>query len=153
MLKYFAGAYELDQQSVDAHPMYAGRLVANLLDPEPGYYNQSAYHGEKDILAIGVGGQYQKGRVGARRSRPRRPTSRSGDLKVVRGRLAARQEARARTSSPLEGSAYFTDDFQPVNRLYVFGVGLHLPAGRPGTDLAAARFQVRPCRRSTTPSR
>ena len=25
----------------------------DLLDPEPGYYNASTYHGEKDILAIG----------------------------------------------------------------------------------------------------
>ncbi len=29
------------------------RLVANLLDPEPGYYNASTYYGEKNIAAIG----------------------------------------------------------------------------------------------------
>ena len=40
-LKYFAGAYSLDNQSVNAHPMYAGRLCreparsgARLLQPE-----------------------------------------------------------------------------------------------------------------------
>ena len=34
--------------------MFAGRVVLNLLDPEPGYYNQSTYYGEKDILALGA---------------------------------------------------------------------------------------------------
>jgi hypothetical protein len=34
--------------------MFTGRVVVNLLDPEPGYYNSSTYYGEKDILAIGA---------------------------------------------------------------------------------------------------
>jgi hypothetical protein len=34
--------------------MFTGRVVANLLDPEPGYYNSSTYYGEKDILAFGA---------------------------------------------------------------------------------------------------
>jgi hypothetical protein len=34
--------------------MFSGRIVLNLLDPEPGYYNASTYYGEKDILAIGA---------------------------------------------------------------------------------------------------
>ena len=38
----------------DDHRMLTARLTLNLLDPEPGYYNQSTYYGEKDILAIGV---------------------------------------------------------------------------------------------------
>jgi hypothetical protein len=41
-------------------PLAAGRLVLNFLDPEPGYYNSSTYYGEKDVLAVGVTGQYQK---------------------------------------------------------------------------------------------
>lgn len=32
--------------------MFNARVVLNLLDPEPGYYNSSTYYGEKDILAI-----------------------------------------------------------------------------------------------------
>ena len=38
----------------DDHRMLTARLTLNLLDPEPGYYNQSTYYGEKDILALGV---------------------------------------------------------------------------------------------------
>ena len=34
--------------------MVSGRVVANLLDPEPGYYNSSTYYGEKDVLALGA---------------------------------------------------------------------------------------------------
>ena len=39
--------------------MVSGRLTLNLLDPEPGYYNQSTYYGEKDILAVGVAFQHR----------------------------------------------------------------------------------------------
>ena len=34
--------------------MFTGRVVLNLLDPEPGYYNASTYYGEKEILALGM---------------------------------------------------------------------------------------------------
>jgi len=34
--------------------LYAGRLVLNVWDPEPGYYNSSTYYGEKNVLAIGL---------------------------------------------------------------------------------------------------
>ncbi len=45
--------------------LYAGRLTLNLLDPEPGYYNSSTYYGGKDVLAIGLVGQYQEDARGA----------------------------------------------------------------------------------------
>lgn len=44
--------------------LYAGRLVINLWDPEPGYYNSSTYYGAKNILAIGLVGMSQKDAVG-----------------------------------------------------------------------------------------
>ncbi|MCG8554151.1 MAG: hypothetical protein MJD61_02510 [Proteobacteria bacterium] len=58
--KYAAGALDLDGRK-SKNLRWAGRLVLNLLDPEPGYGNRSTYYGEKDILSIGVAGQYQKG--------------------------------------------------------------------------------------------
>ena len=150
-LKYFAGAYELDQQSLDAHPMYAGRLVANFLDPEPGYYNESAYHGEKDIIAIGVGGQYQKG--GSVLVIPAAtPNLEVGDLKVVTADLLIDKKLGDHVLT-LEGSAYFTDDFQPVNRLYVVGVGYTSPPVGPGRISPAARFQIATVPQVYDPSR
>jgi len=39
---------------------FIGRVTVNLLDPEPGYYTQSCYFGDKEILAIGITGAYQR---------------------------------------------------------------------------------------------
>ncbi|HUE16472.1 MAG TPA: hypothetical protein VMR25_20020 [Planctomycetaceae bacterium] len=39
--------------NTNGNPEFVMRFVANLLDPEPGYYNASTYYGEKNIAAIG----------------------------------------------------------------------------------------------------
>jgi hypothetical protein len=44
--------------------MFAARVTLNLLDPEPGYYAQSSYFGDKDILALGAALQTQTDAVG-----------------------------------------------------------------------------------------
>ena len=41
----------------------------------------------------------------------------------------------------LEGNVYLTDDFQPVNRLFLAGVGYTSPPVGPGRISPAARFQ------------
>jgi len=40
------------------------RVTVNFLDPEPGYYHQSSYYGEKEILAIGFAMQTQRNAYG-----------------------------------------------------------------------------------------
>ncbi len=64
--KWQFGAFEgIEEASNDSdNLLFAGRLVLNLWDPEPGYYNASTYYGEKDVLAIGLVGQYQQDAVG-----------------------------------------------------------------------------------------
>jgi hypothetical protein len=58
--KYAFGIYEgIGSISSSDTLLYAGRAVANFLDPEPGYYNSSTYYSEKDILALGVAFQHQ----------------------------------------------------------------------------------------------
>lgn len=58
-LKYQVGLYDGANSIVgganpsDA-PQFNARLVYNFLDAEPGYYNQSTYYGQKEILAIGA---------------------------------------------------------------------------------------------------
>lgn len=62
--KYQVGAFEglgkLDAAGTGPGPnsddnlLYAARLVVNLLDPEPGYYNSSTYYGSKDVIALGA---------------------------------------------------------------------------------------------------
>jgi hypothetical protein len=39
--------------NTNGNPEFAMRVVANLLDPEPGYYNASTYFGQRNIAAIG----------------------------------------------------------------------------------------------------
>jgi hypothetical protein len=49
------------------HPLFAGRVEYNFLDPEPSpaYYTASTYYGKADILAIGLAGQYEADGVGS----------------------------------------------------------------------------------------
>lgn len=56
--KYYAGMYNLFSNS--QAPLLSGRLSVSLLNPEPGYYGNSTYYGEKDVLGIGIGVQTQK---------------------------------------------------------------------------------------------
>ncbi len=58
--KYQAGYFTLNPSTPSDQGIYAGRLVFNFLDPEPGYYNSSTYYGTKDILALGGAIQYQQ---------------------------------------------------------------------------------------------
>jgi len=60
--KISAGAFDvqgLTKGSSDV--LYAGRVQLDFWDPEGGYYLNSTYYGEKDLLAIGVAGQTAAG--------------------------------------------------------------------------------------------
>lgn len=75
--KYQVGAFEgIGQADIDSVTagnqgpnqsdslLYAGRLVLNLWDPEPGYYNSSTYYGDMNVLAIGLTAMAQSDAVG-----------------------------------------------------------------------------------------
>lgn len=55
---YLAGVF--DNGSLTSSPLYSGRLRLALLDPEGGFWGNGSYFGEKDLLTIGVGAQFQK---------------------------------------------------------------------------------------------
>jgi hypothetical protein len=57
--KYFVGAFQTGTATTS--PLFSGRLHLNLVGAEPGFWGNATYFGDKDIVAIGVGGQYQKG--------------------------------------------------------------------------------------------
>ncbi|MEO5656986.1 MAG: porin [Nitrospiria bacterium] len=67
--KYQVGAFE-GLGDIAAGPnqsdslLYAGRLVLNLWDPEPGYYNSSTYYGDMKVLAFGLTAMAQSDAVG-----------------------------------------------------------------------------------------
>jgi len=61
--KYYAGVFNLHDPN--STRFYSGRLNLSLINPEPGFYHNSTYYGSKDILAIGVGAQFQqRGSIG-----------------------------------------------------------------------------------------
>ncbi len=55
--KYFAGAYGIDKAT---QPYYSARISYAIQGSEPGYFGSSTYFGEKSVLAVGLGAQYQK---------------------------------------------------------------------------------------------
>jgi hypothetical protein len=57
-LTYLAGVF--DNANIGSSPLYSGRVRLALLDPEPGFWGNGSYFGDKDMLSIGVGGQFQK---------------------------------------------------------------------------------------------
>ncbi len=52
--KYYAGVYDGIQMEGSDKERFTGRLQLNLGDPEPGYYVNSTYLGEKKTLGMGV---------------------------------------------------------------------------------------------------
>jgi hypothetical protein len=58
LFKYYVSAFDL--WDPNSKPLWSGRLNLSLINPEPGYYHSSTYYGGKDLLAIGIGGQYKK---------------------------------------------------------------------------------------------
>jgi len=57
-LTYLAGVF--DNGDVASRPLFSGRLRLSILDAETGFWGNGSYFGEKDLLTIGVGGQFQK---------------------------------------------------------------------------------------------
>ncbi|HEY4187955.1 MAG TPA: hypothetical protein VGP07_22965 [Polyangia bacterium] len=57
-LTYLAGVF--DNGDVATSPLYSGRVRLALWDAEPGFWGNASYFGDKDLLSIGVGGQFQK---------------------------------------------------------------------------------------------
>jgi len=47
-------------------PLFSGRVRLALLDPEPGFWGNASYFGDKDLLSIGVGAQYQNSPAGTK---------------------------------------------------------------------------------------
>jgi hypothetical protein len=57
-LTYLAGVF--DNGVVTTSPLVSGRLRLALWDTEPGFWGNGSHFGDKDILSVGVGGQFQK---------------------------------------------------------------------------------------------
>jgi Phosphate-selective porin O and P len=59
---YLAGVF--DNGDPATTPLYSGRLRLALWDTEPGFWGNGSFFGDKNMLSLGVGGQYQKAATG-----------------------------------------------------------------------------------------
>jgi hypothetical protein len=55
---YLAGVF--DNGDAGTSPLYSGRLRLALWDTEPGFWGNASFFGDKNMLSVGVGAQYQK---------------------------------------------------------------------------------------------
>jgi hypothetical protein len=143
--KYYLGAYNLDAQVHAVNPLLTGRLVLNLLDPEPGYYHQSAYHGAKDIVAIAASVQYQKSgsfKVLTPAMGTTPAVIDTGDFHTYEADVLVDKKLGTAGVGTLEGAAYFYDERQPVRQFYMLAAAYVLPEPvGPGRIAPAIRYQ------------
>jgi hypothetical protein len=140
--KYYLGAYNLDAQSHDVNPLLTARVVLNLLDPEPGFYHQSSYHGAKDVAAIGASLQYQKSGAFKVLAPGTPPTIDVGDYRLLEVDALLDKKMGDAGVGTLESATYFYDERQPVRQFYMFCAGYVLPQPiGPGRFAPAVRYQ------------
>lgn len=60
-LKVSAGVFDVPATTGDKKVVTAARVQYDFWDAEPGYYLNGTYYGDKDILALGVAGQFVSG--------------------------------------------------------------------------------------------
>jgi hypothetical protein len=123
-VKYYAGAFDL--HSLGTKALYSGRLNFTLLNPEPGYYHSSTYYGGKDIVALGISGQYKKD--GSAASIPAMPpvgfmAPPSDDYSLISADLLAEKTFGGAGTATFEGAFYkFNGKNEPIkNDFYLLG--------------------------------
>ena len=57
MFKFSAGNFDIPSTTGNNDTLTAARVQVDFWDPEPGYYLNGTYYGDKDILALGFAGQ------------------------------------------------------------------------------------------------
>jgi hypothetical protein len=113
-LKYYAGVFDLNDANVS--PLFTGRVNICLLGSESGFYHSSTYYGAQDIVAIGLGGQYQK-------NGQRDGTGLIlGDLKTFMADLLAEKNFGSAGVATFEGQYYKFDQSDPFGRNHAYYV-------------------------------
>ncbi|HET7539541.1 MAG TPA: hypothetical protein VFK05_06710 [Polyangiaceae bacterium] len=136
MFKYYAGAYNLFDAA--EKPLLSGRLALSLLSPEPGYYGSSTYLG-KDILAIGIGGQYQKN---GDLADPTDPTSNRKDYGLFLADVLFEKDFKASGALDVEGAFYkYLGDYQAMKFSYMGLVSYLIAKFQPLVRVQQASFK------------
>ncbi|MES1176377.1 MAG: hypothetical protein ABUL62_18785 [Myxococcales bacterium] len=126
--KYFLGAYDL-HDAVNK-PLISGRVSISLLNPEPGYWGTSTYHG-MDLFSVGVGGQYSKNK-----DKTVKPTSTDpeSDYGMVNADLLFEKKLDGGAAFDVEGAFYkYIGDGETLNFSYMGLVSYLTPELAPGS--------------------
>ena len=136
MFKYYLGAYNMFDAA--QKPLISGRISLSLLSPEPGYYGSSTYLG-KDLLGIGVGGQYQKNG-----DQPDPPTSEQprADYGMVLADLLFEKDFKAAGVLDIEGAFYkYVGDDQAMDISYMAMASYLISKFQPLVRVQQAMFK------------
>ena len=113
-LKYYAGVFDMNDAAVS--PLFSGRVNICLLGSESGFYHSSTYYGSQDIVAIGLGAQYQKnGNFNA-------TTMTGGDLTTVLADVLAEKNLGAGGVITGEAQYYHFDQNDAFGRKHAYYV-------------------------------
>jgi hypothetical protein len=134
MFKYFAGAFQTG--SSDTSPLFSGRLNLAIVGKEAGFWGNASYFGDKDVVAIGVGGQHQKN--GSVRAAVKDPTTMAvitpaavDDYSEVNADALAEFRLGGGAWATVEGAYYHYEGvYNPVkDHFYVLGAIASGPLG------------------------
>jgi hypothetical protein len=125
--KYMVGAFP--GTDVTKSPLYSGRLGLAIIGKEPGFWGNATYYGDKDILALGVSGQFQrKGSAGTAATGMPAPVD---DYSLISADALAEFKLGGGAWVTLEAAGYhFAGDFNPVkDQFFVMGAIASGPIG------------------------
>jgi hypothetical protein len=136
--KYYLSAFDL--HSLDSKALISGRLNFSLLNPEPGFYHSSTYYGGKDIVALGLFGQYTKKGSVAPLPDPIPmgfiPPA-AEDYSLVGADLLAEKKFGDAGTATLEGTFYkFNGKYEPAKNGFYALASYLIP-----TEIGIGRFQ------------
>jgi hypothetical protein len=127
LAKYYLGAFNLYDPLLN--PLLSGRVQVSLLNGEPAFYHRATYFGTKDLISVGVGGQYQKdGSVHPVPVTVPPTTPLSDDYRSVTADLTVEKTlGEAGTVSVVGAYSRFDGDFQPWKSFWLASAGYMLP--------------------------
>jgi len=125
-LKYYLGAFNL--YDVGLNPLLSGRLQLSLLNPEPNFYHRTTYFGTKDLISIGVGGQYQKDGSVFTDNSVTPPVVLTDNFKMVTADATVEKNVgEAGTVSLVGAFSKFWGEYQPWDNYWMASLGYMLP--------------------------
>lgn len=123
-LRYQAGVFRGSRGESNplGRPLFAGRLVANFLEPEGGYYHSGTTYGAKDVLSLGVGARSQLDGAGTAATR--------GDVRTFEADLLFEKKLPSDSGVvTVEGGFYRHENGGVVDRVYIQGAGFYAQGG------------------------